>query len=81
MNRYRPQLRTSLFLGTALLIVAALIFVSRLPTSEILHAQGSWRGLVVAPEQRCAPYDADDYRYPQSVEDRIVAELGGVYAP
>ena len=38
-------------------------------------------GLVVAPEQRCAPYDADDYQYPQSVEDRIVAELGGVYGP
>ena len=46
-----------------------------------LHAQTSWRGLVVAPEQRCSPYDADDYRYPQSVEDRIVAELGGVYGP
>ena len=36
---------------------------------------------VVAPEQRCSPYDADDYRYPQSVEDRIVAGLGGVYGP
>ena len=47
----------------------------------MLHAQASWRGLVVALEQRCSPYDADDYRYPQSVEDRIVAELGGVYGP
>ena len=37
--------------------------------------------MVVAPEQRCSPYDADDYRYPQSVEDRIVAELGRVYGP
>ena len=37
--------------------------------------------LVVAPEQRCSPYDVDDYRYPQSVEDRIVDELGGVYGP
>ena len=32
-------------------------------------AQTSWRGLVVAPESRCSPYDADDYRYPQSVEE------------
>ena len=40
-----------------------------------------WRGLVVAPEQRCSAYNADDYRYPQSVEDQIVTELGGVYGP
>ena len=44
-------------------------------------AQTSWRGLVVAPEVRCSPYDADDYRYPQSVEDQIVAQLGNVYGP
>ena len=44
-------------------------------------AQASWRGLVVAPEARCAPYDAAAYRYPQSVEARIVAALGGVYGP
>ena len=49
--------------------------------SDAVQGQTSWRGLVVAPEQRCAPYDADDYQYPQSVEDRIVAELGGVYGP
>ena len=81
MNRYRAQLRTSLFFGTAVFIVAALILVDRLLLTGPVHAQASWRGLVVAPEQRCAPYDPDDYRYPQSVEDRIVAELGGVYAP
>ena len=81
MNRYRARLRTSLFFGTAVFIVAALILLDRLPTTGPVHAQASWRGLVVAPEQRCAPYAADDYRYPQSVEDRIVAELGGVYAP
>ena len=41
-----------------------------------------WRGIVVAPEQRCAPYDSDDYRYSQSVEHRIVAEMGGIiYGP
>ena len=41
----------------------------------------TWRGLQVAPEYRCSPYDADDYGYPQSVEDRITAQLGGVYGP
>ena len=44
-------------------------------------AQPSWRGVVIAPESRCAPYDADDYRYPLSVEAQIVAALGGVYGP
>ena len=81
MNRHRSQTTTSLVLGTAVLIVIALIVLHRVPASNTVHAQDSWRGLVVAPEQRCAPYDADDYRYPQSVEDRIVAQLGGVYGP
>ena len=41
-----------------------------------------WRGLVVAPENRCSPYDSDDYPYSQAVEERIVAELGGIiYSP
>ena len=40
-----------------------------------------WRGLVVAAEDRCSPYDADDYPYSPSVEDRIVAQLGGVFSP
>ena len=43
---------------------------------------GTWRGLVVAAERRCSPYDSDDYRYAQSVEPRIVAGMGGIiYGP
>ena len=43
---------------------------------------GGWRGLVVAPEDRCSPYNPDDYRYSQSVEQHIVASLGGIiYGP
>ena len=42
----------------------------------------TWRGLTVAPEHRCSPYDRKrDYRYPQSVEQDIVRELGAVYGP
>ena len=41
----------------------------------------TWNGLVVAPEARCSPYESSDYRYSQSVEDRIVRRLGGVYGP
>ena len=42
----------------------------------------TWRGLTVAPENRCARYDKKhDYPYPQSVERDIVRELGAVYGP
>ena len=45
------------------------------------YAEETWRGLNVAEESRCAPYDPADYPYPQSVENWIIAELGGVYSP
>ena len=49
---------------------------------ETTAVSGTWRGIVVAPEHRCAPYDSDDYRYSQSVEQRIVAGMGGIiYGP
>ena len=42
----------------------------------------TWRGLTVAPEHRCAPFDKKrDYPYPQSFEPEIVRELGAVYGP
>lgn len=46
-------------------------------------AQDSWRGLVVEPENRCTPYDKkSQYPYPQSVEDIVVAKMGGrIYGP
>ena len=37
--------------------------------------------MVLAPEERCAPYDANAYDYPQSVEPPIADSLGGVYSP
>ena len=45
-------------------------------------AEDSYRGLKIAQENRCSYYDAADYSYPQSVEDKIVKQLGGrVYGP
>ena len=44
-------------------------------------AAETWRGIVVAPEFRCSPYDRDDYRYPQSVEAEIVRGIGEIYGP
>ena len=83
-SRQSRRRRTSKPLGllpAVLLVIGAVVTVDRLPAAGALQAQTSWRGLVVAPEQRCSPYDADDYPYPQSVEDRIIDELGGVYGP
>ena len=42
----------------------------------------TYRSLVITDEDRCSDYDADDYSYPQSVEDDIVAGMGGIiYSP
>ena len=39
-------------------------------------------GITVRSENRCSPYSSDDYRYPQSVEQQIVAAMGGrIYSP
>ena len=47
-----------------------------------IKAPELWNGLVVEAESRCSPYDSEDYRYSQSVEQRIVAEIGGIiYGP
>ena len=53
------------------------------PTAASTSAQpgSTWRGLVIAPENRCSLYDSDDYPYSQSVEARIVNAQGGVYGP
>ena len=81
MQPHRHRTTTPLGLAAVVfLVIGAVSTIGRSPAVE-LYAQTSWHGLAVAPEQRCSPYDADDYRYPQSVEDRIVAELGGVYGP
>ena len=42
----------------------------------------TWRGLTVAPENRCSNYSSNDYSYPSSVEAGIVESLGGaIYGP
>lgn len=69
--------------GTAAMLLAALAIVA-VDIASLGQAFGSetWRGLVIAPEDRCTPYDRDDYRYSQSVEAEIVAAMGGrIYGP
>ena len=64
-----------------LMVLGGLSTVDQHASFSAVHAQTAWRGLVIAPERRCAPYEADKYRYSQSVEDRIIDELGGIYGP
>ena len=40
-----------------------------------------WRGLKIAPEHRCSPYNQEDYRYPQSLESKIFESIGKIYCP
>ena len=52
------------------------------PDGSTSQPSATWRGLTVAPEARCSEYDPDDYSYPQSVEPRIVAQMGDIiYGP
>ena len=53
------------------------------PTPEATSPSVStWRGLVIAAENRCSPYDPANYRYSPSVEPDIVAGMGGIiYGP
>ena len=59
-----------------ILVVLAAVALAGTASAE------TWRGLTVAPENRCSAYDKKaDYPYPQSVEQDIVRELGAVYGP
>ena len=51
------------------------------PTQPPTRPSGLWRGITVAPEERCSDYDPDDYHYSPSVEPRIVDAQGGIYSP
>ena len=62
-----------------LLIVSALLLATTAFSQDVTE---TWRGLVIAPENRCSPYDRKrDYPYPQSIEQSIVRRLGRVYGP
>lgn len=63
--------------------IIAMIGLTFLLLTSRTEAVETWRGLVVAPEDRCTPYDKkEQYPYPQSVEDIVVAEMDGkIYGP
>ena len=51
------------------------------PTQPPAQPSQLWRGITIAPENRCSPYDSDEYRYSPSVEPKIVEAQGGIYGP
>ena len=69
----------------AVLLIVALALTAACGDGELRSGKvvgETWRGLAIAPEERCAPYDRRDYRYNSRVlEAVLVRELGGVYAP
>ena len=74
-RRARPRGSRSILAISCLAAVLALGLVAGASAE-------TWRGLTVALEHRCAPYDKRrDYPYPQSVERDIVRELGAMYGP
>lgn len=65
-----------MYKGMLLMSLITMSFVN------LCQANERWQGLVVEPENRCAPYDKKDYPYSQSVEDDIVESMSGrVYGP
>ena len=63
-------------------MVAVAAIAAALAADRGAAGDETWRGLAVAPEHRCAPYDRKDYPYPPSVEAGIAATLGGrIYGP
>ncbi len=68
---------------TKLLVVV----LSVMATVSVGAGAGKWRGLTVAPESRCSPFDRGDYSHAptggrKALEDGIVADMGGsAYGP
>ncbi|MCY4149981.1 MAG: excalibur calcium-binding domain-containing protein [Gammaproteobacteria bacterium] len=64
------------------LVTACIICVLHFGSDLAHSADRMYRGVAVAPEHRCSPYDRKDYPYPQSVELEVIESLGGiVYGP
>ena len=60
------------------MVLARFAVILILPT--VVSAQ-TWRGLAIAPEQRCSEYVPIEYSYSPTLEGDIVARQGGIYSP
>lgn len=68
--------------GKGLCQLICLATVAALIGSYSVARAETWRGLTVAPESRCSPYNSNDYRYSSSVEGHTIANMNGkIYSP
>ena len=81
MKRLHPYRRRAAAIPVVGLAVACAAFTMTVSLDSPASAD-PLAGITVGPEYRCAPYRRADYRYPQSIEARIVAAQDGhVYGP
>lgn len=76
----------SLALATAIFFLSCSTATGKPRTSAkesaaSIASSNTWRGLVVAPENRCQPYSSSDYPYSQSLETQLTMTYQGVYGP
>ena len=58
------------------------VTLALLAAANIANAQSPSGTITIQPENRCSPYNRDAYPYPQSVENGIIARMGGrIYGP
>ena len=69
-------MNTLRLIGITLIALAVAYFTK----PAISDAKQIWRGLVVEPENRCAPYKKKDYPHKASVEKKLLTN-GKVYLP
>ncbi len=68
---------------TSYTCLAGLIaFLILLPSSVLSQStEDTFRGIPIRPENRCSPYNSEDYPYSQSVEPNISVHQGGFFSP
>ena len=77
---YRLALATAIFVLSCSTATGKSRF-SHKERAASIATSNTWRGLVVAPENRCQPYDSSDYPYSQSLETQLTTTYQGVYGP
>jgi len=76
-------MRVKKLLFLLLLVFTVNTFAENNTAQDNTDQDNIWRGLKIAEENRCAPYNRlKDYFYPQEIENQIIESLGNqIYSP